>query len=269
MKATPHSDEKKTTLSNIEDEQGCTLVVTRPTGQASKLIDILENAGATAVHFPVIEITTIPEQEKTQALAKQLNTYDIVIFISRNAAIYGAALLDPGAWPQNTQIAAIGNGTAQQLQTLGYSTNIVSSTTANSEGLLSEPAMKRILIIRGKGGKEKLAETLRSRGAIVDYFECYQRSRPQGDTAILSKLWDRNSLHGIILTSAEGLKNLYKMVNKNDLPRLNNTPLYVISSTMVELCSKLGYKLTPVLMPSARDEDVLESVTAHCAAKAT
>lgn len=254
--------------------QGCTIVVTRPIGQAEQLIETLQNAGATAVHFPVIEITTIPEQEKTQALAKQLNTYGITIFISRNAAIYGTPLLDPGGWPQNTQIAAIGNGTAQQLQTLGYSTNIVSSTTANSEGLLSEPGMnsvkgKRILIIRGKGGMEKLAETLRSRGAIVDYFECYQRSRPQGDTAMLSKLWDRNSLHGIILTSAEGLKNLYKMVNKNDLPRLNNTPLYVISSTMVELCSKLGYKLTPVLMPSARDEDVLESVTAHCAAKAT
>ncbi len=250
----------------------CTLVVTRPTGQADSLIHALESAGATVVHYPVIEITAIPEQEKLQEQAKNLNTYDIAIFISRNAAIYGTALPGPGAWSQNTLIAAIGNGTAQQLQALGYKTNIISSTTANTEGLLAEPAMNsvkgnRILIIRGKGGKEKLAETLRSRGAIVDYFECYQRCRPQGDTAILSKLWDRDSIHGIIVTSAEGLKNLYQMVNNNDLPRLNTTPLFVISSTMVELSGKLGYKLTPVLMPSARDEDVLESVTAHCAAK--
>ena len=126
---------------------------------------------------------------------------------------------------------------------------------------------KSILIFRGSGGREKLAETLRSRGAKVDYIECYERTRPQNDANILSELWDRNSLHGIILTSVEGLKNLYQMVNKRDLPRLNNTLLYVISSTMVELCGKLGYKLTPVLLPSAHDEDVLESVTNFYTAK--
>ncbi|NOY17483.1 MAG: uroporphyrinogen-III synthase [Gammaproteobacteria bacterium] len=254
--------------------QGCTLVVTRPTGQADNLIHALESAGATVVHYPVIKIAAIPEQEKLLELAKQLNTYDMAIFISRNAVIYGTALLQQADWPQNTEIAAIGNGTAQQLQSMGYKTDIISSTTANSEGLLSEPAMnsvkgKRILIFRGKGGKEKLAEALRTRGAQIDYFECYERHRPQVNTKILRRLWDRNSLNGIILTSAEGLKNLYQMVNKNDLPRLNTTPLYVISSTMVELCGKLGYKLTPVLMPSAQDEDVLESVTVHCAAKMT
>jgi uroporphyrinogen-III synthase len=251
--------------------QNCTIVVTRPTGQAEKLIEVLENAGATVVHFPVIEITAMPEQERLLEQAKQLGTYDIAVFISRNAAIYGTDLLQQqGSWPKYTQIATIGNGTAQQLQSLGYNANILSSTTANSEGLLAEPVMnsvkgKRILIVRGQGGREKLAETLRSRGAKIDYFECYERSCPQINADVLSQLWDRNSIQGIILTSAEGLKNLYQMVNKNDLSRLNTTPLYVISSTMVELCGKLGYKLTPVLMPSAHDEDVLESVTAQCA----
>lgn len=252
--------------------QNCTLVVTRPTGQADTLIHALETAGATVVHYPVIKITAITEQEKLQTLAKQLNTYDIAIFISRNAAIYGSALLDSGGWPQNTQIAAIGNGTAHQLQGLGYKADIISSTTANSEGLLAEPALnslkgKRILIFRGKGGREKLADALRKRGAQIDYFECYERSRPPVNAEILSQLWDRNALHGIILTSAEGLKNLYLMVHKADLEKLNNTPLFVISSTMVELCGELGYKLTPVLMPSAHDDDVLESVTKFCTEK--
>ncbi|MFW2438479.1 MAG: uroporphyrinogen-III synthase [Arenicellales bacterium] len=255
--------------------QNCTIVVTRPTGQADRLIDILENAGATVVHFPVIEITAIAEQESLLEQAKQLSSYDIAIFISRNAVIYGTDLLQQqGSWPKYTQIAAIGNGTAQQLESMGYNAKIISSTTANSEGLLAEPVMnsvkgKHILIVRGQGGREKLAAALRSRGAEVDYFECYERSCPQINADVLSKLWDKNSIQGIILTSAEGLKNLYQMVNKKDLPRLNSTPLYAISSTMVELCGKLGYKLTPVLMPSAHDEDVLESVTAQCAVKMT
>lgn len=249
-----------------------TLVVTRPTGQAEPLIHALQNAGATVIRFPVIEISPITDQANRAEQTKKLNTYDIAIFISRNATIYGTNSLEAGTWPQTTQIAAIGNGTAQQLLDRGYRTDIISSSTANTEGLLAEPAMnsvkgKRVLIIRGKGGKEKLAEGLRARGALVDYYECYERRLPPENSEKLSQLWDKNSLHGIILTSAEGLKNLYQMVNKNDLNRLNSTPLFVISTTMVELCDKLGYKLTPVLMPSAGDEDVVKSVITHCAEK--
>ena len=130
-------------------------------------------------------------------------------------------------------------------------------------------AGKRIVIFRGNGGREKLANSLRQRGATVDYLECYSRRQPDADANTLSRLWDANSLDGIIVTSAEGLKNLYGMVNPNDLERLNTTPLYVISSTMVELCRKLGYKQTPVLMSSASNEDVIESLIANCIAKPT
>ena len=252
---------------------GCTIVVTRPAGQAGTLIKKLENLGANVVHFPVIAISAEKNQQQALAQARSLYTYDIAIFISRNAAIYGSALVkQSGQWPDNTQVAAIGDSTAQQLQELGISTDIVASGTANSENLLSTSAMnsvagKRILIFRGNGGREKLADTLRERGATVDYLQCYERKRPNNKSDILTRLWDSNTIHGFILTSAEGLKNLYQMVKKEDIARLNTTPLYVISSTMVELCGKLGYKLTPILMPSARDDDVLQSVLANCAVK--
>ncbi len=253
--------------------KGCTLIVTRPSGQAGSLIRTLEEAGARVVHFPAIQITAIDESQDLLTHSLPLDSYDIAIFISRNAVSYGIPLLTQKNWPSNTRIAAIGNGTARQIQKLGFVPDIISTTTASSEGLLSEVELnsvnkKRILIIRGKGGREKLADTLKARGAKVDYFECYKRTLPDNDNNILSRLWDKDTLHGIILTSAEGLKNLYQMVNKKDLPRLNRTPLYVISSTMVELCKDLGYKSIPVLMHSASDDDVLESVTGHCKTKA-
>lgn len=250
--------------------QDCTIVVTRPEAQAAKLIKKLQNNGANVVHFPVIAISPVKNQRQLLAQAKTLGNYDIAIFISRNAAIFGAALIKQvGDWPRQTKIAAIGDGTAQQLNEQGLQADVVPGGTANSESLLSSSMMspvdgKRILIFRGIGGREKLANSLRKRGAIVDYLECYERKRPINNPDILTRLWDRHMMHGIILTSNEGLKNLYQMVNIDDIDRLNNTPLYVISSTMVELCGKLGYKLTPILMPSASDDDVLQSVMEHC-----
>ncbi len=253
--------------------QNCTIVVTRPAAQATRLLEALEEAGATAIHFPVIEITAAPDQEKLLQQVKQLNTYDMAIFISRNAAIYGSALVQQTEnWPSSMQIAAIGEGTAQQLHKQGMAVDIVAKGIASSESLLNTKAMqnvadKRILIFRGNGGKEKLASNLRKRGATVDYLECYERKRPNINAEILSELWHRKTIDGIILTSAEGLKNLYDMVKKEDIAQLNTTPLYVISSTMVELCGKLGYKLTPVLIASATNEDVMQSVLKNCTTK--
>lgn len=252
---------------------GCTIVVTRPVEQAKKLIESLQDAGISAVHFPVIAISPGSDQQQLLAQAEKLASYDMAIFISRNAADYGSALvkkaLGTGNWPEQTRIAAIGRGTARQLQQHGLATDILANGPASSETLLAETEMqqvagKHILILRGNGGREKLAETLRQRGAVVDYLECYKRERPHIKPDILSDLWLKNSLDGIVLTSAEGLQNLYQMVRNEDLPRLNHTPLFVISSTMVELCGKLGYKLRPILMPSATDEDVIEAVTAFC-----
>lgn len=255
------------TTNSLQDR---TIVVTRPVAQAGKLIKKLEKLGANVVHFPVIAISPLKNQQQLLAQAKSLGNYDIAIFISRNAATFGTALIKKaGGWPRETQIVAIGDGTAQQLNELGLSADVVPSGTANSESLLSSSMMnsvedKRILIFRGIGGREKLANSLRKRGAIVDYLECYERKRPNNDPNILTRLWDRDIMHGIILTSNEGLKNLYQMIKKDDLDRLNTTPLYVISSTMVDLCGKLGYKLTPILMPSASDDDVIQSVMEHC-----
>jgi len=252
--------------------QNCTIVVTRPTAQAVRLIEALEEAGATAIHFPVIEITAPPDQDKLREQVKLLDSYDMAIFISRNAAIYGSALIQHATWPASMKIAAIGEGTAQQLLEQGMAADIVANGIANSESLLNTESMenvagKRILIFRGNGGREKLASSLLKRGATVDYLECYERKRPNNNAQLLSELWRRKAMNGIILTSSEGLKNLYDMVKKEDFVHLNTTPLYVISSTMVELCGKLGYKLTPVLMPSAANEDVIQSLLKNCTTK--
>ena len=83
--------------------RNCTIVVTRPVAQAGKLISKLENLGANVIHFPVITISAADNQQQQLSLVKTLGTYDIAIFISRNAAIYGSELIkQTGDWPPNT-----------------------------------------------------------------------------------------------------------------------------------------------------------------------
>ena len=80
----------------------------------------------------------------------------------------------------------------------------------DSEALLALPEMrdlagKRVVIFRGDGGRELLGDTLIARGAIVEYAECYRRSKPTSDAAVLLRLWARDEVLGIVITSSEGL----------------------------------------------------------------
>ena len=63
----------------------------------------------------------------------------------------------------------------------------------DSEALLELPALReaiarpdpRVLIMRGEGGRELLAERLRELGASVEYLELYRRELPHYPPAAL------------------------------------------------------------------------------------
>lgn len=248
---------------------GCTVLVTRPRDRADGLIRRLTDAGARVEHFPTIEITPPEFPLSADSVRSQLEQCDIAIFISRNAAIYGLPLVRAsGGWPDGIRIAAVGSGTASELASLGSRVDFVPGTGASSEALLDALASeevdgRNIVIFRGNGGRELLAESLRSRGAQVTYLECYRRSLPDIDAQVLSELWAGDGIDAVIAASSEGLNNLNKLVKELDKPRLQVTQVYVVSRAMVELCGDLGYNKV-VLMDSPRDDDVLAALKKHC-----
>src|SRR4051812_22211475 len=142
---------------------------------------MIEAEGGRALRFPAIEI-------EPRAAARPSGNLDMAIFISPTAVREGLKYLAPP--PRGTRIVAISRGTRRELERHGVTGALAAEDGADSEALLALPALQqlagqRIAIFRGDGGRGLLGDTLRARGATVEYVECYRRVRPPSDPAPL------------------------------------------------------------------------------------
>lgn len=247
---------------------GVRVLVTRPKDQAENLARLIESRGGEAIRFPVIEITEPRNPQALRSIIDRLQDFALAIFISPNAVKRAMNLiLARGGWPPVVRAACVGRGSARELETFGIENVIVPPDRFDSEALLERPELinvkgKRIVIFRGKGGRELLGDTLISRGAEITYAECYRRARPDTDATSLVRRGERGEIDILSLTSVEGLQNLFDMVGKPGQRWLIRTPIVVVSERMVEVCRDLGFMTQPRLASPASDEAILEAIQA-------
>jgi len=242
------------------------VLVTRPAHQADGLCAALEQLGARCIRFPVMEISTPADNSNLNDIIAHLDDYDLAVFISPNAVEKAiAAISSQREMPENLHLAAVGRTSAKTLDKAGYSPDIFPKTRFNSEALLEMPQMQnvkgqRIVIFRGEGGRELLAETLKQRGAEVDYAECYRRTLPDANTSSLMRHWARGEISIITVTSNEGLRNLFDLVGQLGRKWLLGTPLVVISERGREEAQALGFKNQILVADNASDNDITQAV---------
>ncbi len=248
---------------------GLGIVVTRPAHQAEGLCRLIEADGGRAIRFPVLEIVEPRDTAPLLAAIDALERFHVAIFISPNAVERAMNLIRArrGGLPEGLLVAAIGRGSARALRTFGVEPHVYPRRRFDSEALLALPELaperlagRRVVIFRGEGGREHLGDVLRARGAEVTYAEAYRRVRPRGDVGRLLKAWARGEIHAIVVTSGEGLRNLYDMVGKLGRAWLRATPLVVVSERMVQLAAELGFRHPPVVAEAASDEAILEAL---------
>jgi uroporphyrinogen-III synthase len=249
--------------------QGVHAVVTRPAHQAQGLCDRIEAEGGVAVRFPVLEIVPKIDTEFLQLIAR-LSDYHIALFISPNAVNCALpsikeAIKEGGGFPDHLRIGAVGKATADALQAWECPVTILPQQRFDSEALLALPTLndvqgKNIVIFRGVGGREHLADSLRQRGAQVHYAECYERRKPHSDPSILQRQWAQNSLDIFIVTSVEGLKNLMELAGDAAWEELSHTPLLVVSDRMAQQARQWGFKADIVCAAKASDPQVVEAL---------
>jgi uroporphyrinogen-III synthase len=253
-------------IAQAQPLQDLGVVVTRPAHQAEGFCTRIEALGARAIRFPVLEILEPSDSAALLALIDRLSEFDLAVFISPNAVNKAMNLVKArGGWPEGLRIAAIGQRSARELERHGLKPDLRPGRRFDSEALLALPELQqvagqRVVIFRGDGGRELLADTLRARGAEVEYANAYRRGRPEVDNSRLLYHWSRGELDLITVTSVEGLHNLFDMVGKLGQVWLRKTPLVVGSARIAETVGDLGFADTPTVADDPGDESMLKAV---------
>ena len=217
---------------NRQPLAGIGVLVTRPEHQSHRLAELIRSLGGEPLLFPAIEIVAQPDAA-TAPVLKRLALFDLAIFISPNAArLAMQRIAQAGGLPGGLRLAALGPGTAAELKKFGVREMITPEADFDSEALLEamsglQFAGKSVVIFRGQGGRELLGESLRQRGAEVEYVECYRRARPRHDLAELMPQWQRGRLGACLATSSEIVINLFDMAGEACRPWLCQTPMFV------------------------------------------
>lgn len=243
---------------------GLSVVITRPREQAANLAQRIERLGGKPLIFPLLEITPASDARALHELAQHLTLYELLIFISPNAVRYGMSVLH--SILGTVRVAAVGQSSAQALRNLGIQHVIAPTDRFDSEALLALPELQnvsgwRIAILRGDGGRELLGDTLKARGAQIEYVTCYQRGKPALDTDRLLKAQP----DVLTVTSSEALAYLWETVDETSKPRFVAIPLFVPHVRIAEAARLQGWQ--HVIVSESGDDGLIASLVAWAHAK--
>lgn len=198
------------------------VVVTRPRAQADGLAQAVRALGRTAEVLPLLEIAPVDDPAPLRAALAALHEYALAVFVSPNAVDAAFAHLE--AWPPAVPLAVVGEGSRAALARHGVAApahtihSPLDPAHADSEHLLQSLdlalfAGRRVLIVRGDGGRELLADALRAAGATVEAVAAYRRATPVLTDELGARL--RALLaqpNDWIITSSEALRGLAGLV---------------------------------------------------------
>jgi uroporphyrinogen-III synthase len=220
------------------------IAVTRPREQADALAQAITSAGGTPILFPLLEIGPPADERPLREAAAHLDRLQLVIFISPTAVLRGMPpLLEQGPLPGALRIAAVGQGSARALRKMGVAAVLAPTNQFDSEHLLAldelnDVAGWRIAIFRGENGRELLGDTLKARGAEVEYVPCYRRLKPAlGADQLLAERPDL-----LTVTSSEALGYLWEMADEAAQAQLIELPLFAPHERIATAARALGWR---------------------------
>ena len=250
---------------------GRTLVVMRPREQAESLCARIEAAGGRALRFPVIAVGPALDPTPLQAIVGRLDEFDLAFFVSPNAVDHAMrAILPQRTWPATLRVATVGKGSQRVMHGWGFADVIAPADGFDSEAVIALPEFgpdavrgRKVLIFRGDGGRELLAETLRERGASVEYVTCYRRYCPDANPAELLEPVAHGAVDGLLLTSSEGVRNLECMLGADGLAALRDVTVFATHPRIVAQACAAGF--VKVVETPAGDDGLMQALESHFA----
>ena len=198
------------------------IIVTRPAAQAQTWVHDLHERGLDAVALPLIAIGAAADPVVVQAAWQTLSEQALVVFVSPNAVEqFFAAAPDGARWPDRTLAGSPGPGTTRELRARAVPAAVIVEPAADAPQFDSEALWAQLsarpwqgrgaMIVRGDGGRDWLADTLRSAGARVELLAAYRRVASKPDAtqrALLAAAVTAPAEHLWLFSSSEAIDRL-------------------------------------------------------------
>lgn len=227
-----------------------TLIV-RPQGVCQDTCRFLSDHGLAVQALPVMDI--IPCIPDAPVIRNALATTDVIVATSSN--VVRALHLHQGSWEASTPVFAVGQKTAGHLQK--YFKRILVPENHNSEGILALLAehsqFERVVILKGRGGRDKIERVLKARGKFVRSFALYKRianNQIEPD----SVRWQY--VDQVVITSVELVQQLLSYSRPADNLRIR---WVVLSDRIAHALSRAGYN-NIVVTSGTSNQAILESL---------
>lgn len=242
-------------MSKLTPDKG--IIVTRPIGYNEDLARLLCDEGYRVLERPLLSIKPLNFSHRMKHKVMKLDTYDAVIFVSRNAVNCSLRYLRDlwPQWPTELIWCAVGKKTAEDLSFFSVQTNYPEEQGANGLiDIIDWRDIKKVLIVRGKGGLENLRERLQSRRIKVDYLEVYERV-PKHYSMLEQEIVELH-FEVIVLTSGDALKSLCASVG----PEVRAKLIVLVPTERIgELVRQSGIKKL-VVTGGVNNKDILNSL---------
>ncbi|HEX3603731.1 MAG TPA: uroporphyrinogen-III synthase [Steroidobacteraceae bacterium] len=244
---------------------GVGVLVTRPELQAMPLCRLLENQGASTLRLPAIEIKALQERRALAEKLGALENFDVIIFTSANAVRFGVSFLDQ---KRGLNLAALGSATARALNQAGYRVAIQPRDSTDTEGLLKDPRLERvaghrILVVKGRDGRQLLQRELTQRGASVTCADVYERVAALPSAEALAKIQERfaaGEVHVITASSLGVGESLLKLATPALRSEFERVHWLVPGERVASGLRALGLQAPQLMADSAEDQDLVAAL---------
>ena len=219
------------------------ILVLRPRGTDIAELDVwAENRGAELIHQPALRIQYLDGRAESFS-------GDYAIFTSAAAC---RGWFRRGGRLDVERVFAVGRGTATVLAGFNLP-NVERPEVENSDGILAllpeALSNKRVLVVKGVGGRRVLTKILRLRGAAVEVFKGYRRLAMP--------------LQGLAGATDDDMAWLTSTMTARALALIDTRwPVAAISTRVADAARKLGFRRVYNLK-SARTERFIHFLDTH------
>lgn len=224
---TQYSSAVESTQYSIPNTQyplaGKTILVTRSVGQSSQFSDRLQQAGATVIEMPALEIGPPANWQALDQAIATLPDFDWLILTSTNGVDYFferlCTLNQDARALAGVKIAVVGEKTAQSLKQHCLQPNFIPPDFV-ADSLVEhfpEPLEgKRVLFPRVEtGGREVLVKELTAKGAEVIEVAAYQSRCPVAIAPAAIDALKRQAVNVITFASSKTVQCFYNLLESH------------------------------------------------------